>query len=117
MGMGDIPVSGRARVEGGKLPPFGEPRTRRGFCEQYHAARQKGLLDAGIVRRGRWASIVFPLPEADCAFVDSKHSRKFSLRHAGESPRRAQLAIRDEIVAPVGHEVTRYLSCDTDSVG
>jgi hypothetical protein len=33
---GDIPVSGRAHVRAlrvEKLPLFGEPRTRRGFCE------------------------------------------------------------------------------------
>jgi hypothetical protein len=57
----------RARVE--KLPLFGEPRTRRRFSKQYYAARQKSLLDAGIIRRGRWASVVLALPEADGAFV------------------------------------------------
>jgi hypothetical protein len=36
-----------------KLPLFGEPRTRRRFSEQYHAASEKSLLDTGIIRRGR----------------------------------------------------------------
>jgi hypothetical protein len=66
-------------------------------------ARQKSLLDAGIIRRGRWASIVFPLPEADGAFVDCEHWSEVSLCHAGKSPRRAQLPTSDEIDTPIGH--------------
>ena len=86
-----------------KLPLFGEPRTRRRFSKQYYAARQKSLLDAGIIRRGRWASVVLALPEADGAFVYCEHCREVSLRHAGKSPRRAQLPTSDEIDTPIGH--------------
>ena len=60
---------------------------------------QKRLLDAGIIRRGCWASIVFPLPEADSAFVDSKYRCEVSLCHAGKRPGRAQLPTSDEISA------------------
>ena len=74
----ELPVSGRARtrVRVGKLPLFGEPRTRRRFSKQYYAARQKSLLDAGVIWSGRWASIVLALPEADGAFVDCEHCRE-----------------------------------------
>jgi hypothetical protein len=65
-----FPVA-RACVRGGKLPLFGEPRTRRRFSEKYHAVSEKSLLDAGIIRRGRWAFIVFPLPKPDGALVES----------------------------------------------
>jgi hypothetical protein len=100
----ELPVSGRARVRvsGKKLPLFGEPRTRRRFSKQYYAARQKSLLDAGVIWSGRWASIVLALPEADGAFVDCEHCREVSLCHAGKSPRRAQLPTSDEIDTPIG---------------
>jgi hypothetical protein len=63
----ELPVSGRVRVRVmvRKLPLFGEPRTRRRFSKQYYAARQKSLLDAGVIWSGRWASIVLALPEAE----------------------------------------------------
>jgi hypothetical protein len=93
---------------GKKLPLFGEPRTRRRFSKQYHAARQKSLLDAGVIWSGRWASIVLALPEADGAFVDCEHCREVSLCHAGKSPHRAQLPTSDEVAASIGHR--RYLS-------
>ena len=101
----ELPVSGRARVRvsGEKLPLFGEPRTRRRFSKQYYAARQKSLLDAGVIWSGGWASIVLALPEADGAFVDCEHCREVSLCHAGKSPRRAQLPTSDEIDTPIGH--------------
>ena len=101
----ELPVSGRARVRVmvRKLPLFGEPRTRRRFSEKYHAVSEKSLLDAGIIRRGRWASIVLALPEADGAFVDCERCREVSLCHAGKSPRRAQLPTSDEIDTPIGH--------------
>jgi hypothetical protein len=99
----EVPFSGRARVRarGGKLPLFGEPRTRRRFSKQYYAACQKSLFDAGVIWSGRWASIVLALPEADGAFVDCEHCREVSLCHAGKSPRRAQLP--DEIDTPISH--------------
>src|SRR6202047_4179271 len=61
----NLPVSGRARVRVmvRKLPLFGELGTRRRFSKQYYAARQKSLLDAGVIWSGRWASIVLMLPK------------------------------------------------------
>jgi hypothetical protein len=82
---------------------FGEPRTGRRFSKQYYAVSEKRLLDAGIIRRGRWASFVFPLPKPDGALVESEHCCKVSLRHACKGPRRAQLPTRDEVVASIGH--------------
>jgi hypothetical protein len=102
----ELPVSGRAhaRVMGyEKLPLFGEPRTRRRFSKQYYAARQKSLLDAGVIWSGRWASIVLALPEADGPFVDCEHCREVSLSHSCKGPRRAQLPTRDEVAASIGH--------------
>jgi hypothetical protein len=100
----ELPVSGRARVRVGvgKLPLFGEPRTRRRFSKQYYSARQKSLLDAGVIWSGCWTSIVLALPEADGAFVDCEHCREVSLCHTGKSPR-AQLPTGDEIHTPIGH--------------
>ena len=98
-----FPVARACALVARKLPLFGEPRTRRRFSKQYYAARQKSLLDAGVIWSGRWASIVLALPEADGAFVDCKHCREVSLCHAGKSPRRAQLPTSDEIDTPIGH--------------
>jgi hypothetical protein len=64
---------------------------------------EESLLDTGIIRRGRWAPIVFPLPKPDGTFVDSERSREVLLRHACKGPRRAQLPARDEIAALIGH--------------
>src|SRR5580692_1502882 len=86
-----------------KLPLFGEPRTRRRFSKQYYTARQKSLLDAGVIWSGRWASIVLAFPEADGAFVDCERCREVSLCHAGKSPPRAQLPTSDEIDTSIGH--------------
>jgi hypothetical protein len=74
---------------GGKLPVFGEPRTRRRFSEKYHAVSEKSLLDAGIIWSGRWASIVLALPKPDGALVESERCREVSLCHACERSRRA----------------------------
>jgi hypothetical protein len=41
-----FPVARARALVIGKLPLFGEPRTRRRFSKQYCAARQKSLLDA-----------------------------------------------------------------------
>ena len=101
----NLPVSGRARVRVmvRKLPLFGELGTRRRFSKQYYAARQKSLLDAGVIWSGRWASIVLALPEADGPFVDCEHCREVSLSHSCKGPRRAQLPTRDEVAASIGH--------------
>ena len=113
----ELPVSGRARVrvKVTKLPLFGEPRTRRRFSEKYHAVSEKSLLDAGIIRRGRWAFIMFPLPKPDGALVKSEHCCKVSLRHACKGPRRAQLPTRDEVAASIGHRRPVYSSCENYS--
>src|ERR1700719_1194291 len=98
-----FPVARVRALEVRKLPLFGVVRTRRRFSKQYYAARQKSLLDAGVIWSGRWASIVLALPEADGAFVDCEHCREVSLCHAGKCPRRAQLPTSDEIDTPIGH--------------
>jgi hypothetical protein len=89
----------RSPSKAAKLPFFGEPRTGRRFCEQDHAMLQKRLLDASVIRRGRWASIVLAFPKADGTFIDIERRREVLLCHAGKNPRSAQLPTSDEISA------------------
>jgi hypothetical protein len=60
---------------------------------------QKCLLDASVIRRGRWASIVLAFPKADGTFIDIERRREVLLCHAGKNPRSAQLPTSDEISA------------------
>lgn len=91
----------RSPLKAAKLPLFGEPSTRRRFCEQYYAVRQKRLLNASVIWSGRWASIVLAFPKTDGTFIDLKRHRKVLLRHAGKRTRSAQLPTGDKISASI----------------